>query len=330
MRTLSRSMRSSEAWILSGCWCARPIAACRRASGERSSCETSCSRRRWPSIRVRSWALMRSKSWPSSASSSPATARLAGEFGREVAGGGGFEGAAQRADGARKIPGEEGGEQEAGQGRGDDRQPAADMAPELRRQAEPAAAAPAAGTWPPVRAASAGRSRSAAAGGPAAVAPPRMPVPLAPPVAALARAGHARGKGQVAPPVRCAQPGHGVGLVFAGFEIAFDFLAQPGGDGASEQFVALVVEHVQAHAAAVRGQVAQAVDAAVPEGRGGRVEHDDGGRADVEGRFAVALARLVAQPDGAADADRGRHLGEQDRQEELPEQPAHRYSRISW
>jgi hypothetical protein len=92
----------------------------------------------------------------------------------------------------------------------------------------------------------------------------------------------------------------------------------------------VVVEDIEAYAPAAGGQVAQAVDAAVPERGGGRIEHDDGGRAEVERRFGAALARLVAQPDGAADADRGRHLGEQDRQEELPEQPAHAYSRISW
>ena len=74
MRLLSRSMRSSVMPILSGCWCARPSAACIRASGERSSCETSCSRRRWPSISARRRALMRSKSRPRSTSSSPLAA----------------------------------------------------------------------------------------------------------------------------------------------------------------------------------------------------------------------------------------------------------------
>gem|GEM_PF-6668880 len=77
MRMLSRSMRSSEEPIRSGCWCASPTAACSRASGERSSCETSCSRRRWPSIRAARRALMRSKSRPRSLSSSPARPGLA-------------------------------------------------------------------------------------------------------------------------------------------------------------------------------------------------------------------------------------------------------------
>ena len=45
--TSSRSMRSSEASSFSGCWRAKPMAACKRASGERSSCETSCNKRRW-------------------------------------------------------------------------------------------------------------------------------------------------------------------------------------------------------------------------------------------------------------------------------------------
>ena len=56
-----------------------------------------------------------------------------------------------------------------------------------------------------------------------------------------------------------------------------------------------------------------------------------GRRAGVELGVGAALARLVAQPEDAADADRGRHLGQQDRQEELPEQRGPcAQSRISW
>ncbi|MFS2217715.1 hypothetical protein ACCD08_24695 [Telluria sp. Tellsp104] len=113
-------------------------------------------------------------------------------------------------------------------------------------------------------------------------------------------------------------------------QVALDFLAQPGGHGPVEQLVALFVENVQMHAAAPGGEVAQRVDAAVLQRRGGGVQHDRRGGTLVERGLAAALARLVAQPQGAADADRGRHLGQQDGQEKLPEQPAHRYSRISW
>jgi hypothetical protein len=143
-------------------------------------------------------------------------------------------------------------------------------------------------------------------------------------------AGDARGECQVASAVLRGQARDGVGGRRAAFEIACDFFAQLRRHGAPQQLVSLFVQHIQLHAAAGGGQFAQAGDAAVLEGGGRGVQHDDGGRAEVQRRLSVALAGLVAQPDGASDADRGRHLREQDRQEELPEQPAHRYSRISW
>lgn len=58
MRPPARAMRCSEDYIFSGCFMARPIEACRRARGERSSCETSCSRRRWLIISARSFCVM--------------------------------------------------------------------------------------------------------------------------------------------------------------------------------------------------------------------------------------------------------------------------------
>jgi hypothetical protein len=116
----------------------------------------------------------------------------------------------------------------------------------------------------------------------------------------------------------------------AAFHVALDLLAQLRGDGAAQQLVALFVQHVEARAARRRGQVAQPVRTGVLERDGGGVEDDVRRQADVQRRFRVALARLVAQPDRAADADRGRHLRQQDRQEEFPEQPSHGYSRISW
>src|SRR5574343_2478 len=68
--SLSRSTRCRQSSIRAGCWRARPIAACNRASGERISWETSWSRRFWPSTRRCRRSVMRSKSRPRSANSS--------------------------------------------------------------------------------------------------------------------------------------------------------------------------------------------------------------------------------------------------------------------
>jgi hypothetical protein len=76
--------------------------------------------------------------------------------------------------------------------------------------------------------------------------------------------------------------------------------------------------------------LAQRRQAAMLERHAGGVEEKLGRHAGIELRRFGAVAGLVAQPEGAADAYRGRDLGQQDRDEELPEQAAHAYSRISW
>lgn len=63
-RIASRSMRSSAPSSVSGRWRARPMDAWRRASGERSSWETSCSKRRWEPIRSCNCPAIRSKVTP--------------------------------------------------------------------------------------------------------------------------------------------------------------------------------------------------------------------------------------------------------------------------
>ena len=97
----------------SGCCRASPIAACRRASGERSSCETSCSSRRWPSTIKRSRSAVRSNASPPGR-----RARRGGDPCRRQCAVRGCRGRpprtpAQVADRLRDVPGEQRGKQQA-------------------------------------------------------------------------------------------------------------------------------------------------------------------------------------------------------------------------
>ncbi|GEM_PF-2786511 len=217
----------------------------------------------------------------------PGAAR-AGEARGQVAARSRFEGAAQGPDRAREIPGQQGGEQQAGQGGGDD---AGDLADAPAR------------AWAAWRFARVAVVRRGHAG-----ARQRRTTELAP---HEGRVAFAVGAGQL--PDAAAR--------FARGQLAPDFGLQFGRHRAAQQLAPMAVLHEHLGTLQLAQHAAQGLDPAVLEGGGGRVECDPGRRAVIE--FDRLAAGAVAQPEGAADADGGGDLGEQDAEEELPEQAAH-------
>ena len=108
-------------------------------------------------------------------------------------------------------------------------------------------------------------------------------------------------------------------------------LGQHGGmHRAAHQFFPLGIDGEYAHAFELAQELPQGLAAARFHGGAGRLDDHLRRRTGIDVEGPLLLRRPVFQPEGAADADGGRHLRQHDAQKKLPEQTAHAYSLISW
>ena len=244
--------------------------------------------------------------------------------GRQVAVRGRLEGLAQVADGARKVPGQQKGEQQAGGDGGAQGNEGAVGTVHARAGRHAAAEFAAWRRYARFLRPCSGSHGARAAEGDGVEG-----------VARGARLGIAEALGggqeqQIALAVAAGDRAHdGMGLAL--LHQHGTRLVQHGGvDLAAHQFVTLRIDGKHAHALQLAQELPQGLAAARFQGGAGRFDDHLRGRTGVDVEGPLLLGRPVFQPERAADADGGCHLRQHDAQKKFPEQPAHAYSLISW